>query len=201
MIERCNRRSLLKHLAAASAAFTLPSGANALNMLLQEPAYDREIQVTSISEHTVRLSVLPVRNNKAAAIPFDGSLVQTAWDEPTARLRGNSPPQELKAGALSIRVSASPITFTISTPKGGRVQQLALDPDGNVSFATGNSPLLGLGEGGPQFDRRGSADPMVSGQGGYRLETHGGRVPIPWIISTEGWAMFIHQPFGTFDFR
>ena len=201
MIERCNRRSLLKHLAATSAAFTLPRGANALNMLLQEPADDREIQITSVSEHTVRLSVLPVRNNKAAAIPFDGSLVQTTWDEPMARLRGNSPPHELKAGALSIRFSASPITFTISTPKGGRVQQLALDPDGNVSFATGNSPLLGLGEGGPQFDRRGSTDPMVSGQGGYRLDTHGGRVPIPWIISTEGWAMFIHQPFGTFDFR
>jgi alpha-glucosidase/alpha-D-xyloside xylohydrolase len=41
---------------------------------------------------------------------------------------------------------------------------------------------------------------MISGQGGYRLRTHGGRVPIPWIISTEGWAMFFHQPFGTFDF-
>ena len=118
MIGHCNRRSLLKHLAATSAAFTLPRGANALNMLLQEPADDREIQITSVSEHTVRLSVLPVRNNKAAAIPFDGSLVQTTWDEPMARLRGNSPPHELKAGALSIRFSASPITFTISTPKG-----------------------------------------------------------------------------------
>ena len=41
---------------------------------------------------------------------------------------------------------------------------------------------------------------MVSGQGGYRLATHGGRVPIPWLIGTAGWAMFIHQPFGTFDF-
>ena len=41
---------------------------------------------------------------------------------------------------------------------------------------------------------------MVSGQGGYRLHTHGGRVPIPWLIGTAGWAMFIHQPFGTFDF-
>ena len=64
----------------------------------------------------------------------------------------------------------------------------------------GASPLLGLGEGGPQFDRRGSTDRMVSGQGGYRLRTHGGRVPIPWLIGTAGWAMFIHQPFGTFDF-
>jgi alpha-glucosidase (family GH31 glycosyl hydrolase) len=41
---------------------------------------------------------------------------------------------------------------------------------------------------------------MISGQGGYKLATHGGRVPIPWIIGTSGWALFFNQPFGTFDF-
>ena len=38
-----------------------------------------------------------------------------------------------------------------------------------------------------------------SGQGGYRLRTHGGRVPVPWLIGTAGWAMFVHQPYGRFD--
>jgi len=195
-----NRRQVLKTLAATSAALTLPRGATDLNNLLPESTPDREIQITSISEHTVKLSVLPITNAKTTPIPLDGSLVQTSWGEPIARWRGNPAPQELMAGGLSVHVSANPIAFTISTLKGSRIQQLEVDPDGNVSFATGNSPLLGLGEGGPQFDRRGSTDPMISGQGGYRLRTHGGRVPIPWIISTEGWAMFFHQPFGTFDF-
>ena len=40
---------------------------------------------------------------------------------------------------------------------------------------------------------------MRSGQGGYKLATHGGRVPVPWIIGASGWAIFFHQPFGTFD--
>jgi alpha-glucosidase/alpha-D-xyloside xylohydrolase len=195
-----NRRQVLKTLAGTSAALTLPRGATGLKNRLQESSSDREIQITSISEHTVRLSVLTITNGKAAAIPWDGSLVQTSWGEPIARLRGNRTPQEIKAGELSVHVSTNPIAFTISTLKGSRIQQLEVDADGNVSFATGNSPLLGLGEGGPQFDRRGSTDSMISGQGGYRLRTHGGRVPIPWIISTEGWAMFFHQPFGTFDF-
>ena len=195
-----NRRQVLKNLAATSAALTLPRGATDLNTFLQESTPDREIQITSISEHTVRLSVLPTTNGTTAPIPLDGSLVQTSWGEPLARLRGKPATRELKAGGLSVRLSANPIAFTISTLKGSRIQQLEVDPDGSVSFATGNSPLLGLGEGGPQFDRRGSTDPMISGQGGYRLRTHGGRVPIPWIISTEGWAMFFHQPFGTFDF-
>src|SRR6266576_1455648 len=195
-----NRRQMLKNLAATSAALSLPRGATDLKTLLQEPTSAREIQITSISEPTVKLSVVPITNGKTAPIPLDGSLVQTSWGEPIARLRGKQAPQELKAGELSVHVSASPIVFTISTRKGGRIQQLEVDPEGNVSFATGNSPLLGLGEGGPQFARRGSTDPMISGQGGYRLRTHGGRVPIPWIVSTEGWAMFFHQPFGTFDF-
>jgi len=41
---------------------------------------------------------------------------------------------------------------------------------------------------------------MRSGQGGYQLRTHGGRVPVPWIIGTSGWALFIPHPLGTFDF-
>ena len=53
---------------------------------------------------------------------------------------------------------------------------------------------------GKQFDRRGSIDTMVSGQGGYHLHTHGGRVPIPWLIGTAGGRCSLHQPYGTFDF-
>ena len=69
-----------------------------------------------------------------------------------------------------------------------------------VSFLLPKGPLLGLGEGGPQFDRKGSVDRMRNGQGGYQLRTHGGRVPIQWLVGTDGWGLFIHHPLGTFDF-
>ena len=201
MRQRWNRRRVLKHLAACSTGLVFPRTASAASTLLHESSSDREIHITSISEHTVRFSVLPVARGKTVAIPYDGSLVQTSWGEPTARLRSGSPAQELKTGRLRVHVSPSPITFAISTTNGHEIQKFEVERDGGaVSFAAGNSPLLGLGEGGPQFDRRGSIDQMISGQGGYRLATHGGRVPIPWIISTAGWAMFVHQPFGTFDF-
>ena len=92
------------------------------------------------------------------------------------------------------------LTGNVSDPKGEVVQQIKIDKTtGVVSFNTGNVPLLGLGEGGPQFDRRGINDRMRSGQGGYQLATHGGRVPMQWVIGTGGWALFIHQPYGTFD--
>src|SRR2546423_598227 len=69
-----------------------------------------------------------------------------------------------------------------------------------MSFLLPNGPLLGLGEGGPQFDRKGAADPMRNGQGGFRLATHGTRAPIQWLLGTDGWALFVHQPYGAFDF-
>ena len=201
MTERWNRRSILKQLATTSAILAWPRTTKAAGALLQDSAEDREIQITSVSEHTVRLSVVPVREGKKKTVPVDGSLVQTIGGQSIATLRSNSAAQEFQAGNLKVHVSPSPLVFAISNRRGAQVQRVEIDAaTGTVSFATGDSPLLGLGEGGPQFDRRGSTDSMVSGQGGYHLHTHGGRVPIPWIISTAGWAMFIHQPFGTFDF-
>ncbi len=98
-------------------------------------------------------------------------------------------------------VGDDPPTVTISDRAGRIVQRIRIDArTGAFTFSTGDGPLLGLGEGGPQFDRRGSAERMRSGQGGYQLRTHGGRVPIPWLIGTSGWAMFVNHPAGAFDF-
>src|SRR5579859_3458657 len=97
MRQRWNRRLVLKHLAASSAALVLPRGVTAASTLLHESSSDREIHITSISEHTVRFSVLPVARGKAVALPYDGSLIQTSWSEPVARLLSNSPAQEFKA--------------------------------------------------------------------------------------------------------
>ena len=160
-----------------------------------------EIQISSVGEHTFRMSILPVTDEQASPIPFDGSLVQASWGKPVAVLRGGWPAQTVKAGGVAIRMSAAPLAATIENTRGEKLQHLTVDQNtGVVKFETGNSPLFGLGEGGPQFDRRGSVDKMISGQGGYQLKTHGGRVPAPWIIGSSGWAMFFHQPFGTFDF-
>ena len=31
------------------------------------------------------------------------------------------------------------------------------------------------------------------------MHTHGGKVPIQFVIGTSGWAMFVHYPLGAFD--
>jgi alpha-glucosidase (family GH31 glycosyl hydrolase) len=168
---------------------------------LQVAGREVEIQLAPVSAYTFRLSVLPLQDGKSAEVSSDGSLAERSWAVPVARFRGGVREQIVKLGAARVKVTPDPLTFAIETTSGEMVQQLKIDREtGAVVFSTGSTPILGLGEGGPQFDRRGSTDRMRSGQGGYQLRTHGGRVPIPWLIGTAGWAMFFHQPFGTFDF-
>src|SRR5215469_5716342 len=186
---------------AACATYMLPTQESLVAQNSQVAGRDVEIQITTISAHTFRLSIFPLKDGARGAIPQDGSLVRQSWGAPVAKWRGTQHPQTVKSSDVTIHISDDPLTFAIESVSTGSVQELTIDRQtGAVSFDTGNSPLLALGEGGPQFDRRGSFDAMRSGQGGYKLATHGGRLPIPWLIGTSGWAMFIHQPSGTFDF-
>src|SRR2546421_6355637 len=201
MSEQHSRRQVLQGMGAACATFLLERKISPAVPNLRVAGADAEIQVASVSAHTVRLTVLPIDEGKLADVATNGSLVRSSWGMPIIKVREEKGPQTVKSGDLDIRISTDPLMFTIETAKGERIQQFTVDKEtGLVSFPTGNSPLLGLGEGGQQFDRRGSTDRMRSGQGGYRLATHGARLTVPWIISNAGWAIFFHQPFGTFDF-
>ncbi len=205
MNKQPDRRQVLKGVAVACAALLLPVKEETAEPSLRVAGQDVEIQVAPVSEHTARLTIFPVKHalddRQVMAVTGDGSLVQDAWGAPILKLRSLGRARTVKTGNLRVKISSNLLAFAFESVKGAVLQNLKVEKDtGVVSFTTGNSPLLGLGEGGPQFDRRGSTDRMHSGQGGYQLRTHGGRVPIPWLIGTAGWAMFIHQPFGTFDF-
>jgi alpha-glucosidase/alpha-D-xyloside xylohydrolase len=198
-----NRRQLLKR-AALGAALVAPR-ASAQSAALKIAGRDAELRISPVSANTFRISLLEVINGTEVPPTFDDSLVQQSWGAPVAKLRTVARAQTVRVGTfravIERNAESDPLTITIQNAQGATVQKLRIDAaTGGVSFTTGDSPLLGLGEGGPQFDRRGSTDRMRSGQGGYQLRTHGGRVPIPWIVSPSGWALFIRQPFGTFDF-
>jgi alpha-glucosidase/alpha-D-xyloside xylohydrolase len=193
--DRISRRRWLKHLGAGA---TILPQLQAQAAPLEIGGRAAEIQITPVSAHTVRIAVLPVEGGKAAPLADDGALIQI----PTARRRSfrDARAQSVKAGDLRVQIAPEPLTLTVQNAKGETVQQIAIDKaTGKLSFDTGSAPLLGLGQGGPQFDRRGERDQMRSGQGGYRLATHGGRVPVQLAIGTNGWAIFIHQPLGSFD--
>jgi len=195
------RRDALRGM-ASTGALALIKPASALG---QEPALAAssgpvEISIASISPRTVRVTALPLTDGQLVPLPFDGALLNEQLGEPIIRLRAASGPRTVQSGDLHLTVSSEPWTIRVEGPAGTMVQELTLDAaSSELQFNTGEGLLLGLGQGGPQFDRRGDSDRMVNGQGGYHLGTHGARVPIQFLIGTAGWGIFVHAPIGTFD--
>jgi hypothetical protein len=149
----CSRRELLKHLAAASTAAVIPAPRARAQAASSTASPPLEIQITPVSVHTFRLSILPSRHGSTPAIPSDGSLVLESFGPPLVTLREETE-QPVVVGNFKLTVALHPVSITIANQGGGVVvQQLGWDQStGALSFASGNSPLFGLGEGGPQFD-------------------------------------------------
>jgi len=193
MTRPVTRRQALKGLGAAGAALVLRIDTDAQGEPLSIAGQPVELRLASLSANTLRFSVLP-KGGTDADLNRDGGLVQLAEQRRTI-----APGAPIKLGQLSASITTSPVLLKVSDGRDRTVQEISIDPQGVVEFLVGDAPLLGFGEGGAQFDRRGNVDAMRNGQGGYRLQTHGGRVPVQWLIGTEGWGLFIHQPFGAFD--
>ncbi len=197
MNDSLTRRDALKGVISAG-TLALLKPANAADSPLSLRGAPVELSVTTISPHTVRLTLQPVRDGNPAPSNSDAALVEANWPSPAAQLR--SGPRTLRSGNLNLSVSPTPLTIRVERSNGDLVQQLSIDDaTSDLSFNIAGAPLLALGQGGPQFDRRGHVDSMVSGQGGYQLGTHGARVPIQFLIGTAGWALFVHAPVGAFD--
>ena len=129
-----------------------------------------EIDVTPIGESIVRISVVPHEGGRPMPMPVDGSLVKDDWGAPKVRI-------DVALVAAVDRLTAGPCDRVGRAADDSRRRAGWSAGSGNpdrprtagFDFALGDGPVLGLGEGGPQFDRRGSVDRMRSGQGGYRL--------------------------------
>jgi len=211
MPQHLTRRELLQQLGATAGAAMLPLGVirgqEAPIVVAGQPV---EIALFSVSDDTVRITVRPLDAGTPAPIPETGALVSE--DLGTARTRGRTAAavQQVAAGNLSVAFINDPPRLRISrNGAAGRpavvFQELTLDAtEPGMSFTLPAGPLLGLGEGGAQFDRKGHTDQMRNGQvnsatDGYRLAIHGTRMPIQWLVGTDGWGLFIHQPYGSFD--
>jgi alpha-glucosidase (family GH31 glycosyl hydrolase) len=201
MKDSFTRRDALKGMVSAGTlALMKPASAVVQEPALAAAADQVEISITSISPRTVRITAQPLRDGQVVPLSSDGALVDEQWGPPLVRLRALSGPRTLRGGDLRITVSGAPLTFRVEDQAGAVIQELTFDAaSSELRFDTGERVLLGLGQGGPQYDRRGSSDRMVSGQGGYHLGTHGARVPIQFLIGTGGWGMFVHSPLGAFD--
>lgn len=160
-----------------------------------------EMRIASVGSHTLRISLLPIsERGEALQVPESPVLVQATSPAPMVTVRRISERRNIRWGKHGIEISANPLTVGVRSREGKILQNVEFDShSGSVRFVAGPRPVFGLGEGGPQFDRRGATYSMKHGEGVPDMRTDGARMPIPWLIGTEGWALFFHLPVGTFD--
>ena len=152
--------------------------------------------LTAVTPRVLRISIAPVN---ATPPVHELGVVDRSHVTPTSRPEISSA-QKLGWGKYNIEVQENPLRIEVREAGRGLRQEIQFDTDSTaVRFRLGNAPLFGLGEGVHPFDRRGTRDDMRNGQYSPDLETFGARMPIPWIMSAEGWGIFIGQPLGTVD--
>jgi alpha-glucosidase/alpha-D-xyloside xylohydrolase len=154
-----------------------------------------------VSDLTLQVSLAPLdeKGSPRVAPPSTAFLLRKLQEK--LRRRELSRPEEVQVGKMRVVVRAEPLTISVRDAKGKVVQELAIaEADAAVTFRT-DAPVLGLGEGAKQFDRRGARYPMLNGQRAPFLATHGGTIPVPFLIGTDGWALFVRGPWGEFDLR
>ena len=205
-----SRREVLARLSTAGAGALLGATASVANQSVEKTASGRpltvggrpvEVSLTLVSPQTLRLCVLPVlENGEAQSIEDDLVLVKQDWPKPALKMKLMEKPHVMRWGNYRLTVSSYPISVSVSGRDEKLLQKVGVATDsGQVSFSCGDHPILGFGEGGHQFDRRGAKDGMKHGQHNPELAEIGARMPVPLLVGTNGWALFFHQPFGTLD--
>ncbi len=191
------RSGLVLFLAGAAVA------ASPASVPIRFAGHDMELTISEVSARTVRLQLLAFDpQGRPHPTPASDTLVPFPQIE-KLRAREIEGTKELSVGELRVAVVLKPLTVTVRRGDGTLVQTVSFveEPfsEAAVTFQTG-APVLGLGEGGQQFDRRGALLAMEA-TGTTSKPRRGSIVPSPFVIGTEGWALLVHQPDGRFDLR
>lgn len=162
-----------------------------------------ELTLSEVSERTVRIQLSPLDEQGRPQPATPSSVLVPFTNVEKLRVRELENEKELRVGGLRVSLRPQPLTISLHRADGKLIQELVFDnADGtnSISFHT-EAPVLGLGEGDQQFDRREHYYRMRNGQYAPWLATHGATIPVPFLIGTDGWAMFFYQPWGAFELR
>lgn len=156
MSEHRSRREAVKQLGSAGAGLLLAGGfIRGRREPIQIAGMPVEISVAAIGRDTIRITAAAIVGT--GGVPDDGALVRGAEVAPVARRRDAGRFASVSAGGMIVRYTPDPPTLHVETARRVPVQRLVFSAsEPGMSFRLPKGPLLGLGEGGPQFDRKGS---------------------------------------------
>jgi alpha-glucosidase/alpha-D-xyloside xylohydrolase len=196
-------------LALASALATGAPHASAQEALITRGGEPAQLDVRIAGEHSVRVTLKPLAFEDE--LPFSPGLAAGRdYPDPTITLREIGAPVERRVGNLQVTVRPQPLSVEVRTATGDVIQTLVFGEDGRVSFDVGNAPVLGMGEGGPEpaedwrenhvveFDRRGRVHEM---RPRWQSNAYGSRNPVPLLVGTDGWALYVATPWVEVDLQ
>jgi alpha-glucosidase (family GH31 glycosyl hydrolase) len=168
-----------------------------------------QLDVRSAGPASIRVTLKPVSFKRN--FPFTPAVVERAYPAPVLSVREVTRPVKRKVGNLNVEVRPAPLTVSVTRANGELVQELVFESDGSMSFKLDDSPVLGMGEGGPrpeqgrpwreqpvQFDRRGKFDTM---EPRWQADMYGSRNPVAMLLGTAGWGIFVATPWVQVDLR
>ena len=168
-----------------------------------------QLDIRQAGEHSIRITLKPVAYKRD--FPFSPALTGYKNKPVSLSVQSIKEPVNKTVGSLNVFVNPSPLTITIKNKRQQLVQQILFSKDGNIVIRLNDQPVLGLGEGGSkpdsgvnwrilpvEFDRRGITDKM---QPRWQSDAYGSRNPVPLLIGTDGWAIFVSSPWIQVDLK
>lgn len=169
-----------------------------------EPA---QLNIRAAGENSIRVTLKPVSYKND--FPNTPALIAKDYPAPLISLTSTGTRTSKKIGKLNVQVDGNPLTITVTDAKNVLIQKIVFEDSGRFSFIVNDAPILGMGEGGPrperganwrslpiEFDRRGRYHNM---QPRWQAEAYGSRNPVPFLIGTDGWALFVSAPWVQVD--
>ncbi len=165
------------------------------------------LSIRAAGEHSIRVTLKPVSFKED--FPYTPALAERPYPAPAISLTSITKPVKKQVGSLQVEVKPTPLSVIVSNGKGEKIQEIVFNEDGNMTFTFSDEPVLGMGEGGSkpsrgedwrtkkiEFDRRGLLDSM---QPRWQSDAYGSRNPVPLLIGTEGWGLFVATPWVYVD--
>lgn len=167
------------------------------------------LRIWPVEKNSIRIRLTP--KDLKDKLQDNPALDERSYSAPVISMETISEPIKKRVGNLFIQVLPNPIRIIITDSKKIVIQSITFNNEGGFSFIKSRNPILGMGEGGPrpsrgsnwrsqpvEFDRNGSFQPM---QPRWQSDMYGSRNPVPLMIGTEGWAIFVASPWGQIDMR
>lgn len=164
-----------------------------------------QLEIRKAGSGSIRVTLKPAWLMEK--LPYNPALAGREVMDPVIRLYKINETVRKKIGNLRVEIRPDPLRVLVTDAHNEPVQELIFHDDGTLAFRLDDQPVLGMGEGGPkpdgewrdlpvEFNRMGRFHAM---QPRWQANAYGSRNPVPLLVGTGGWGIFVAAPWVQVD--